>query len=151
MGVRCGVAIIRGLCGGWTPDIPPQTVRVFFASVSLLFTCPCTHPSLPDTYTIHCSVLFCSTHAFECSTGRARRGGVPVSSYRFVPPGRDSVYYTPPMGRIGVHHPREIVRVERDYTGGEIVQFMSVYPMELEGRVSLSFFVQISDVMHHCL
>jgi hypothetical protein len=45
------------------------------------------------------------------------------------------------MGRIGVHHPREIVRVERDYTGGEIVQFASVYPMELEGRVSLSFLV----------
>jgi hypothetical protein len=44
------------------------------------------------------------------------------------------------MGRIGVHHPREIVRVERDYTGGEIVQFSSVYPMELEGRVSLFFF-----------
>jgi hypothetical protein len=42
------------------------------------------------------------------------------------------------MGRIGVHHPREIVRVERDYTGGEIVQFTSVYPLELEGRVSHS-------------
>jgi hypothetical protein len=50
------------------------------------------------------------------------------------------VYYTPPMGRIGVHHPREIVRVERDYTGGEIVQFASVYPMELEDRVSLLLF-----------
>jgi hypothetical protein len=41
------------------------------------------------------------------------------------------------MGRIGVHHPREIIRVERDYTGGEIVQFSSAYPMELEGRVSI--------------
>ena len=66
---------------------------------------------------------------------------MPVSSYSFGQPGRDSVFYTPPMGRIGVHHPREIVRVERDYTGGEIVQFASVYPMELEGRVSLSFLV----------
>lgn len=44
------------------------------------------------------------------------------------------------MGRIGVHHPREIVRVERDYTGGEIVQFSSIYPMELEGRVSSYFY-----------
>ena len=44
------------------------------------------------------------------------------------------------MGRIGVHHPREIVRVERDYTGGEIVQFSSAYPLELEGRVSIPFF-----------
>jgi hypothetical protein len=57
------------------------------------------------------------------------------------------------MGRIGVHHPREIVRVERDYTGGEIVQFATVYPMELDGRVSLSFyfFVQIYQVVRHCL
>ncbi len=44
------------------------------------------------------------------------------------------------MGQIGVHHPREIVRVERDYTGGEIVQFSSTYPLELEGRVSVLFF-----------
>ncbi len=65
---------------------------------------------------------------------------MPVSSYRFGPPGRDSVFYTPPMGQIGVHHPREIVRVERDYTGGEIVQFSSTYPLELEGRVSVLFF-----------
>jgi hypothetical protein len=45
------------------------------------------------------------------------------------------------VGQIGVHHPREIVRVERDYTGGEVVQFSSAYPMELEGRVSVSVIV----------
>jgi hypothetical protein len=72
----------------------------------------------------------------EHSNGQAKRGGVPVSSYRFGP-AHDSAYSGPPMGRIGVHHPREIVRVERDYTGGEIVQFSSAFPMELEGRVSL--------------
>jgi hypothetical protein len=49
------------------------------------------------------------------------------------------------MGRIGVHHPREIVRVERDYTGGEIVQFSSAFPMELENRVSF-----LCDVMRAC-
>jgi len=83
---------------------------------------------------------------------------VPISSYRFEPPGRDSVYYTPPMGRIGVHHPREIVRVERDYTGGEIVQFTSVFPLELEGRVSLlliSFRANLprhaSLLIYHCM
>jgi hypothetical protein len=42
------------------------------------------------------------------------------------------------MGQIGVHHPREIVRVERDYSGGEIVQFSSTYALEFEGRVSLT-------------
>lgn len=110
-------------------------MRLFF-SVSLFHTSlskPPTHPSSRDTYTRSLLTL-------ERSTRKARRGGVPVSSYHFGPPGRDSVYYTPPMGRIGVHHPREIVRVERDYTGGEIVQFSSVYPMELEGRVSPFFF-----------
>ena len=40
------------------------------------------------------------------------------------------------VGQIGVHHPREIIRIERDYTGGEVVQFAPIYPLELEGRVS---------------
>ncbi len=34
-----------------------------------------------------------------------------------------------------MHHPREILRIERDYTGGEIIQFSPSYPLELEGRV----------------
>jgi hypothetical protein len=55
------------------------------------------------------------------------------------------------MGRIGVHHPREIVRVERDYTGGEIVQFSSVYPMELEGRVSPFFFLLFANLPMSCV
>jgi hypothetical protein len=38
---------------------------------------------------------------------------------------------------MGVHHPREILRVERDYTGGELIQFAPIYPLELEGRVRL--------------
>ncbi|EEB87122.1 hypothetical protein MPER_15657, partial [Moniliophthora perniciosa FA553] len=37
-------------------------------------------------------------------------------------------------GQIGVHHPREVLRVERDYTGGELIQFAPIYPLELEGR-----------------
>ncbi len=28
------------------------------------------------------------------------------------------------------------MRIERDYTGGELPQFMPTYPLELEGRVS---------------
>ena len=43
-----------------------------------------------------------------------------------------------------MHHPREIVRVERDYTGGEICQFSAAYPLELEGRVSaLCFYLYV--------
>jgi len=40
------------------------------------------------------------------------------------------------MGEIGVHFPREIVRVERDYSGGELVQFYPTYPLEFEGRIT---------------
>lgn len=68
---------------------------------------------------------------------------MPVSSYQFGPLPRYSTYTAPPMGRIGVHHPREIVRVERDYTGGEIVQFSSAFPMELESRVSFPSFMHL--------
>jgi hypothetical protein len=51
----------------------------------------------------------------------------------------DASYGTNPVGHIGIHHPREIFRVERDYTGGELVQFASTYPVELEGRVRTCF------------
>ncbi|KAF8480902.1 Golgin subfamily A member 7/ERF4 family-domain-containing protein, partial [Russula ochroleuca] len=75
---------------------------------------------------------------------------VPVSSYRFGP-AHDSAYSGPPMGRIGVHHPREIVRVERDYTGGEIVQFSSAFPMELEGRITPRQFMESINAINEIL
>jgi hypothetical protein len=67
-----------------------------------------------------------------CSRSRPR---IPHSSYYFGPPPTDTAYGTNPVGHIGIHHPREVFRVERDYTGGELVQFASTYPLELEGRV----------------
>ena len=67
---------------------------------------------------------------------RASRPMIPKSSYYFGPPPPESAYGTAPVGQIGVHHPREILRVERDYTGGEVIQFAPIYPLELEGRVS---------------
>jgi len=60
---------------------------------------------------------------------------IPKSSYYFGPPPLTSGYGTNPIGHIGVHHPREILRVERDYSGGEVIQFAPIYPLELEGRV----------------
>ena len=68
---------------------------------------------------------------FGCSA----RPLIPQSSYYFGPPGPDSAYGTAPTGQIGVHHPREILRLERDYSGGELIQFAPIYPLELEGRV----------------
>jgi len=63
------------------------------------------------------------------------RPSIPKSSYYFGPPPSDSAFGTAPAGQIGVHHPREIIRIERDYTGGELIQFAAIYPLELEGRV----------------
>lgn len=66
-----------------------------------------------------------------------RKGLVPKSSYYFGPPPVDSAYGTDPQGQIGVHHPREVLRVERDWSVGDIPQFTSSYPLELENRVRL--------------
>lgn len=51
----------------------------------------------------------------------------------------ESVYGTAPVGVIGKHKPREVIRVERDYSGGELCQFWSGWIWELEGRVSEGF------------
>lgn len=48
----------------------------------------------------------------------------------------ESVYGTTQVGVIGEHKPREVIRVERDYSGGELCQFWSGWIWELEGRVS---------------
>ncbi|KAG8984942.1 hypothetical protein FRB94_005910 [Tulasnella sp. JGI-2019a] len=61
---------------------------------------------------------------------------IPRSSYYVGPPAVGSAFGTDPMGEIGVHFPREIVRVERDYSGGELVQLYPTYPLEFEGRVT---------------
>jgi len=81
----------------------------------------------------------------------AAKRSVPVSSYYFGPPPQDSAYFTPPVGQIGVHHPREIVRVERDYSGGEIVQFSSTYPTEFEGRITPTQFLESINAINEIL
>lgn len=65
-----------------------------------------------------------------------RKSLVPKSSYYFGPPPVDSAYGTEPQGQFGVHHPREVLRIERDWSVGDIPQFTSSYPLELESRVS---------------
>ncbi|KAG6333437.1 hypothetical protein ID866_5651 [Astraeus odoratus] len=76
-----------------------------------------------------------------------RRPLIPHSSYYFGPPPPDTAYGTPPVGHIGVHHPREIVRIERDYATGEVVQFSPVYPLELESRITpTQFHETINDI-----
>lgn len=55
------------------------------------------------------------------------------------------------MGQIGVHHPREILRVERDYTGGEIIQFAPIYPLELETRLTPTQFLESINTINEIL
>jgi len=82
---------------------------------------------------------------------QVKRRLVPISVHRLGPPPEDSAYFTPPAGQIGVHRPREIVRVERDYTGGEVVQFSSAYPTELEGRITPRQFMESINAINEIL
>jgi len=79
------------------------------------------------------------------------RSLVPKSSYYHGPPTGDAAYGTAPIGHIGIHHPREVLRVERDYTGGEIIQFSPSYPLELEGRVTPTQFLESINMINEVL
>ncbi|KAG6831630.1 hypothetical protein H0H92_008707 [Tricholoma furcatifolium] len=85
------------------------------------------------------------------STTHTTRPLIPKSSYYFGPPPSDSAFFTPPVGRIGIHHPREIIRIERDYTGGELVQFAPIYPLELEGRITPTHFLESINAINELL
>jgi len=76
---------------------------------------------------------------------------IPYSSYYFGPPPIDAAYGTNPIGHIGFHYPREIVRVERDYSGGELIQFSPVYPLELEGRITPTQFLETVNSVNELL
>jgi len=75
----------------------------------------------------------------------------PKSSYYFGPPNGTSAYGTDPIGTIGLHHPREIVRVERDYEHGELCQFSSAFPLELEGRLTPTQFLESINSINEIL
>ncbi|CAI2177353.1 16726_t:CDS:1 [Funneliformis geosporum] len=36
----------------------------------------------------------------------------------------------------GVVTPKQIIRIDRDYTGGELCQFQTAFPLEIDGRVN---------------
>jgi hypothetical protein len=76
---------------------------------------------------------------------------IPKSSYYHGPPTGDAAYGTAPIGHIGIHHPREILRVERDYTGGEVIQFSPSYPLELEGRITPTQFLESINLINEVL
>ncbi|PFH50726.1 hypothetical protein AMATHDRAFT_144367 [Amanita thiersii Skay4041] len=79
------------------------------------------------------------------------RSLIPKSSYYYGSPGADTAYGTSPIGHIGVHHPREILRIERDYSGGEVIQFTPSYPLELEGRITPTQFLESINTINEIL
>ncbi|KAG7090708.1 hypothetical protein E1B28_009802 [Marasmius oreades] len=76
---------------------------------------------------------------------------IPKSSYYFGPPPPGSAYGTQPIGHIGLHHPREVLRIERDYTGGDVIQFAPIYPLELEGRITPTQFLESINAINERL
>ncbi|KAG6371510.1 Golgin subfamily A member 7/ERF4 family-domain-containing protein [Boletus reticuloceps] len=88
---------------------------------------------------------------FETMQKCRQRPLIPHSSYYFGPPPSDAAYGTAPVGQIGVHHPREIVRIERDYAGGELTQFSPIFPLELEGRITPTQFHQTINNINEIL
>ncbi|WVQ75217.1 hypothetical protein IAR50_004829 [Cryptococcus sp. DSM 104548] len=61
--------------------------------------------------------------------------GKPRSAYprQALPP--MSYYHTPVTGVIGHHLPKEMVRIERNWNDGEVCQFDTVFPIELDNRI----------------
>ncbi|KAI0825369.1 Golgin subfamily A member 7/ERF4 family-domain-containing protein [Trametes gibbosa] len=93
-----------------------------------------------------------TVHEFGSKSLRSHnRPLIPHSSYYFGPPPPDSAYGTDPVGQIGVHYPREIVRLERDYSGGELPQFAPTYPLELEGRITPTQFLETVNAINEIL
>ena len=114
-----------------TVDPPPQhSGRLEHGFYSPLQST--TYATQQNTYVILLKRFLCGWLIVARSRPRPL---IPHSAYYNGPPPSNSAYGTPPVGQIGVHFPREIVRVERDYVGGELIQFSSIYPIELEGRV----------------
>ncbi|KAH9043789.1 Golgin subfamily A member 7/ERF4 family-domain-containing protein [Lactarius pseudohatsudake] len=144
---------------GVTHD-PPPTTSVAFIGINYIpdsADSPMSSHRLPPHPTPWESVALQSVDG-DAVTGHSSfppkpqvKRSVPISSYYFGPPPADSAFFTPPVGQIGVHHPREIVRVERDYSGGEIVQFSSTYPLEFEGRITPTQFLESINAVNEIL
>jgi len=86
------------------------------------------------------------------STSAETAPRIPKSAYYIGPPASTSAYGTSATGKIGVHYPREILRIERDFSGGEIIQFHPAYPLELEGRITHTQFQEtINTINEHLI
>ncbi|GAA6058825.1 hypothetical protein JCM10212_002769 [Sporobolomyces blumeae] len=75
-----------------------------------------------------------------------------VSSQTSSRAGGQSVFGTPPQGTVGTSEPRELIRIERDYSaGGDACQFWAGWIWELEGRVSPTDYQAMLDELNSIL
>ncbi|WVQ79493.1 hypothetical protein IAT38_001592 [Cryptococcus sp. DSM 104549] len=74
--------------------------------------------------------------------------GKPRSAYPRQALPTDSYFHQPVTGTIGRHLPKEVVRVERDWSGGEVCQFETSFPMELEGRIQPAQFTAFINTLN---
>ncbi|CED83937.1 Uncharacterized conserved protein [Phaffia rhodozyma] len=66
----------------------------------------------------------------------------------FVPPVRAG----PLQGREErVEHPQAVIRIQRDWTTGDIAQFLPDYPSELEGRITQNEFLDLINSVNTVL
>ncbi|KAL1413807.1 hypothetical protein Q8F55_001591 [Vanrija albida] len=81
------------------------------------------------------------------------RGGVgaPRSSVPHAAASSNTYYGQPPTGTIGRDLPKEIVRVERDYSLGDICQISTNFPVELDGRVTPTDFAKFVEAVNEPL
>ncbi|TXT15504.1 hypothetical protein VHUM_00007 [Vanrija humicola] len=81
------------------------------------------------------------------------RGGVgePRSSVPHAAASTNTYYGQPPTGTIGRDLPKEIVRVERDYSLGDICQFTTNFPIEIDGRVTPTEFAKFVEAVNEPL
>ncbi|SNX85157.1 uncharacterized protein MEPE_03866 [Melanopsichium pennsylvanicum] len=75
----------------------------------------------------------------------------PVSSYYFGPPDSTRTFGSGVTGKPGVTFAKEIVRIERDYSAGELPQFHSSFPLELEDRISPTTLSEIVNDINQLL
>ncbi|KAF6767089.1 Golgin subfamily A member 7/ERF4 [Kalmanozyma brasiliensis GHG001] len=75
----------------------------------------------------------------------------PTSSYYFGAPDASRAFGEPQTGTPGLHLPKEIVRIERDYSLGELPQYHPSFPLELETRLSPTTFSEIVNDINSLL
>jgi hypothetical protein len=109
-------------------------VRLLLA-ISLLFLLSVFYPPLDP---ITCSRVLSANYHLRgppSSSHSLLTTRKPHSTISLGPPGAGTYFSQPQTGTPTIHLPKEIVRIDRDWSDGEPCQFCESFPLELEGRL----------------